>query len=197
MAKSGLQRSLEMSANFPRLSRNLGRISHQYQQLMGYTSKWPKPLRTKAYGIGKFTSFFFESYLIFFFLDILHDPLWNKSMAFTIAERDRLGLRGLLPPSVRSIESQVERVMVHLRKQPDDVAKNLYLQDLHNRNETLYHRVLVEHIGEVAPLVYTPTVGVVCQQFGHQFRRSRGMYFSREDRGMFSSMVYNWPHDGN
>jgi malate dehydrogenase (oxaloacetate-decarboxylating)(NADP+) len=85
--------------------------------------------------------------------------------------------------------------MTRIRSQPDDISRNLYLQDLHNNNETLYHRILVENMEELAPLVYTPTVGQVCQQFGHQFRRSRGMYFSREDRGMFGSMVYNWPHD--
>ena len=71
----------------------------------------------------------------------------------------------------------------------------MYLQELHNRNETLYHRVLAANITEIAPLVYTPTVGLVCQKFGEQFRRSRGMYFSREDKGLFSSMVWNWPHD--
>ena len=85
--------------------------------------------------------------------------------------------------------------MTHLREIKDPVLQNIYLQDLHNRNETLYHRVLVEDIEMIAPLVYTPTVGTVCQDFGHQFRRSRGMYFSREDRGFFSTMVHNWPHD--
>lgn len=129
-------------------------------------------------------------------VDILHDPLWNKSTAFDYSERDRLGLRGLLPPAVRSIDQQVSICMNRLRSLKDDVSKNLYLQDLHNNNETLYHRLLVDNMEEIAPLVYTPTVGHVCQQFGSQFRRSRGMYFSMEDRGMFSSMVYNWPHDG-
>jgi malate dehydrogenase (oxaloacetate-decarboxylating)(NADP+) len=142
------------------------------------TGKYPKPLRTKRHGI-----------------EILHDPLWNKSLAFDIHERDRLGLRGLLPSVVRTLEGQVARTIGHIRRLPDNVAKNLYLQELHNRNETLYHRVLLEYIDEIAPLVYTPTVGVVCQQFGHRFNRSRGMYFSVQDRGMFSTMVHNWPHD--
>ena len=69
--------------------------------------------------------------------------------------------------------------MNHIRSEGDDdkaaIRKNLYLQDLHNRNETLYHRVLVDNVEELAPLIYTPTVGHVCQQFGDQFRRSRGM----------------------
>ena len=91
--------------------------------------KHPRPLKTKKHGI-----------------DILHDPLWNKSLAFTNSERDRLGLRGLLPPTVRTIENQVERCLGHLRSCGDDVAKNLWLQDLHNRNETLYHRLLVDNV---------------------------------------------------
>lgn len=93
------------------------------------TRKYPKPLRTKRYGI-----------------DIQHDPLWNKSLAFDIHERDRLGLRGLLPPVVRTLEGQVARTIGHIRRLPDNVAKNLYLQELHNRNETLYHRVLLEYV---------------------------------------------------
>ena len=145
----------------------------------GKTGKTHKPLRVKQKGI-----------------DITHDPLWNKGMAMDYPERDRLGLRGLLPPRVKTLTEQADRIMKQIRDLGDDmVAKNLYLQELHNRNETLYHRVLADNIEEVAPLVYTPTVGYVCQKFGDQFRRSRGMYFSREDRGLFSSMVWNWPHD--
>jgi malate dehydrogenase (oxaloacetate-decarboxylating)(NADP+) len=144
-----------------------------------YEAKYPRPLNTRK---EKGT-------------DILHDPLWNKSTAFTENERDRLGLRGLLPPAHRTLESQVKRTLGHLRNLPNDVTKNLYLQELHNRNETLYHRLLVDNLEELAPLVYTPTVGTVCQQFGNRFTRSRGMYFSAADRGQFSSMVYNWPHD--
>ncbi len=96
---------------------------------------------------------------------------------------------------VRSIESQCKRILSVIRDLPTPVQKNIYLQDLHDRNETLYHRLLVENMEELAPLIYTPTVGQVCLQFGHRFRRPRGMYFTRNDRGMFSSMVYNWPHD--
>jgi malic enzyme len=84
-------------------------------------------------------------------------------MAFGHSERDRLGIRGLLPPAVRTIEQQVARCMAHLAELPDPVSQNLYLQDLHNRNETLYHRVLISDIEMMAPLVYTPTVGTVCQ----------------------------------
>jgi len=141
-----------------------------------------KPLKTKRHGV-----------------DILHDPLWNKGTAFSVPERDRLNLRGLLPPRVRSLEYQIPRAMKMLRSFGEgaeaDMRKNLWLQDLHNRNETLYHRLLVDYIEEIAPLIYTPTVGIVCQKFGAQYTRPRGMFFSREDRGHFASMVYNWPQD--
>eukprot|EP00981_Chlorochromonas_danica_P009703 scaffold2799_cov159-Ochromonas_danica.AAC.20 len=101
----------------------------QARCLTTQTKKYPRPLRTKKHGI-----------------DVLHDPLWNKSMAFDMSERDRLGLRGLLPPTIRSLELQVKRNVERLRALPNDISKNLYLQDLHNRNETLYHRLLVDHV---------------------------------------------------
>jgi hypothetical protein len=105
------------------------RIAGSLRGLSSKNPKYPKPLRTKNHGI-----------------DILHDPLWNKSLAFDLSERDRLGLRGLLPPGFRSLESQVNRTIEKIRSLPSDIAKNLYLQDLHNRNETLYHRVLVDFV---------------------------------------------------
>jgi hypothetical protein len=88
-------------------------------------------------------------------------------------ERDHLGLRGLVPPAVKTLEAQVKRCLRHLEKEETNVRKNLYLQDLHNRNETLYFKVLTDNIEDMAPLVYTPTVGEVCTQFGWQFRRTR------------------------
>ena len=84
--------------------------------------------------------------------------------------------------------------MKHLNKLPTNESKNLYLQDLQNRNETLYFKVLVDHLEQLAPLVYTPTVGEVCKKFGLQYARARGMYFSKYDRGFFASMAHNWPH---
>lgn len=141
-------------------------------------TKFPIALKTKQFGI-----------------DVLHDPLWNKSLAFQYSERDRLGLRGLLPPIIRTLEDQVLRFINLIRSRPDGISKNLLLQSLCDRNETLYHRLLVDYIEELAPIVYTPTVGEVCQKFGSQFSRSRGMYFSTVDRGMFQTMVYNWPQD--
>ncbi len=126
--------------------------------------------------------------------DILYNPLYNKGTAFKSGERDRLGFRGLLPSRAMNIHSQKARFLLALRAETSAIKKNIMLEDLHDRNETLYHRVLVDHIEEMAPLIYTPTVGQACLEFGARFRRPRGMYFSEEDRGHMAAMVYNWPH---
>ncbi|KAJ3682215.1 hypothetical protein LUZ60_014788 [Juncus effusus] len=135
--------------------------------------------------------------------DILHDPWFNKDTAFPLTERDRLGLRGLLPPRVMSFEQQYERFMNSYKSlekntsgEPESVvslAKWRILNRLHDRNETLYYRVLIDNIKEFAPIIYTPTVGLVCQNYGGLFRRPRGMYFSAKDKGEMMSMIYNWP----
>ena len=126
--------------------------------------------------------------------DILTDPLFNKGTSFKSGERDRLRFRGLLPAKIMNIQMQKERFLNALRDEDSPIRKNLMLEDLHDRNETLYHRVLVDHIEEMAPLIYTPTVGQACQEFGRQYRRPRGMYFTENDRGNMAAMVYNWPH---
>ncbi|XP_004510141.1 NAD-dependent malic enzyme, mitochondrial [Cicer arietinum] len=136
-------------------------------------------------------------------LDILHDPWFNKGTAFSMTERDRLDLRGLLPPNVVSPDVQIERFMVDLKRlevqardgpsDPNALAKWRILNRLHDRNETMYYKVLIANIEEYAPIVYTPTVGLVCQNYSGLFRRPRGMYFSAQDRGEMMSMVYNWP----
>jgi hypothetical protein len=127
--------------------------------------------------------------------NILVDPLFNKGTAFKSGERDRLRIRGLLPSRIMNIQKQKERFLIALRSETSDIRKNLLLEDLHDRNETLYHRVLVDHMEEMAPIIYTPTVGQVCMEFAARFRRPRGMYFSVEDRGNMAAMVYNWPHN--
>lgn len=78
-------------------------------------------------------------------------------ISFDMSERDRLGIRGLLPPAFRSMKSQVQRNLDTIRKKKTNIERNIHLQNLHNRNETLYHRLLVDHIEEIAPLIYTPT----------------------------------------
>ncbi|KAI3847518.1 hypothetical protein MKW92_001460 [Papaver armeniacum] len=136
-------------------------------------------------------------------IDILHDPWFNKGTAFSMTERDRLDLRGLLPPNVMSSQQQIERFMADLKRleeqardgpnDPYALAKWRILNRLHDRNETMYYKVLIDNIAEYAPIVYTPTVGLVCQNYSGLFRRPRGMYFSAQDRGEMMSMVYNWP----
>ncbi|XP_058223737.1 NAD-dependent malic enzyme 59 kDa isoform, mitochondrial isoform X2 [Rhododendron vialii] len=135
--------------------------------------------------------------------DILHDPWFNKDTGFPLTERDRLGLRGLLPPRVISFEQQYVRFMEsyhslekNTQGQPDgfvSLAKWRILNRLHDRNETLYYRVLIDNIEDFAPIIYTPTVGLVCQNYSGLFRRPRGMYFSAKDKGEMMSMIYNWP----
>ena len=127
--------------------------------------------------------------------NLLHDPLTNKGTAFSEQERDALGLRGLLPPRVFSLEEQVDRVLENLRRKPNALEKYIFLQSLHDRNETLFFRVLIEHLEEMMPLVYTPTVGQACVEYGHIFRRSRGLYITIEDRGRVRSILDNWTHD--
>ncbi|GAB5035354.1 nad-dependent malic enzyme [Nannochloropsis oceanica] len=126
-------------------------------------------------------------------VDIVQDPLYNKGTGFEHGERDRLNIRGLLPPRYLDFKTQIDRVMSNLRNQGDDMRKHIYLSELHDRNETLFHRVLVDNIEELAPIIYTPTVGRACLEFAQHFRRPRGMYFSTMDRGHFASMMYNWP----
>jgi malate dehydrogenase (oxaloacetate-decarboxylating)(NADP+) len=126
--------------------------------------------------------------------DLLRDPLYNKSTAFTEAERDALGLRGLLPPCVSTQDQQVERFMRSLRRQPDLLEKFVALTSLHDRNEALFFRVVVDHIDEIQPIIYTPGVGLACQKFGLIYQRPRGMFISANDRGHIKEVLRNWPH---
>jgi malate dehydrogenase (oxaloacetate-decarboxylating)(NADP+) len=127
-------------------------------------------------------------------LALLRDPLLNKGTAFTEAERDALGLRGLLPAHVLSLEEQAERVVTNLRRLPDDLEKYVALNALHDRNETLFFRIVCDNIDEIQPLIYTPTVGLACQRFGHIFRRPRGVFIGANDRGRIAELLGNWPH---
>jgi len=124
----------------------------------------------------------------------LRDPLLNKGTAFTEQERDALGLRGLLPAHVLSLELQAERVLTNLRRLPDDLEKYVALNALHDRNETLFFRVVCDNIDEIQPLIYTPTVGLACQEFGHIFQRPRGIFISASDRGRVAELLGNWPY---
>lgn len=124
---------------------------------------------------------------------LLSDPLLNKGTAFSEAERDRLGLRGLLPPRVFSIEEQEARALRNVRRKCDDLEKYLFLTDLQQRNEVLFHRLVANHLEEMMPLIYTPTVGRACLEFGSIFRKPHGLYLSIRDRGRIREIIRHWP----
>ena len=128
-------------------------------------------------------------------VNMLHNPLFNRGTGFSAAEREAFGLRGLLPARVLSMQDQAARILENLRKKPTDLEKYVYLNDLVDRNETLFYRILIDNLEELMPIVYTPTVGQACQQYGHIFRRPRGLYISSEDAGQIAELLANWPID--
>ncbi|MGG3571710.1 NAD-dependent malic enzyme [Bacillus gobiensis] len=113
--------------------------------------------------------------------DVLSIPRLNKGVAFTLEEREELGLEGLLPPKVLTLEQQVERAYEQFSTQPDRLRQNVYLNDLQNRNEVLFYKLLKNHLKEMLPVVYTPTVGEAIQEYSHEYRRPHGIYLSIDD----------------
>jgi malate dehydrogenase (oxaloacetate-decarboxylating)(NADP+) len=128
-------------------------------------------------------------------VELLHNPILNKGTAFTQKERQSLGLEGLLPPMVSTQDQQVARVRGHYKKKPDNLEKYIYMTALQERNETLFYRVVLDYIEELMPIVYTPVVGLACQQYGNIFRRSRGIFITREHRGRMRQVLQNWPEE--
>ncbi|MFA5262582.1 MAG: NAD-dependent malic enzyme [Opitutaceae bacterium] len=124
--------------------------------------------------------------------ELLNNSLLNKGTAFTEAERDALGLRGLLPPRIFSIDEQVKRTLGNFRRKTDPLEKYIFLTTLQNRNETLFYRLVQEHAEEMIPIIYTPTVGQACLEYGAIFRRSRGLYISYRERGRIAEILRNW-----
>ena len=124
----------------------------------------------------------------------LSDALTTKGTAFTLDERRRLGLLGLLPPTVKTLAQQAEHCWYEFSTRPDDLDKHVYLRSLQDRNETLFYRVLAEHIPETLPIVYTPTVGEACQRFSEIYRRPRGLFVSYADRDCLEEVLGNRPH---
>ncbi|MBS1218935.1 MAG: Malate dehydrogenase (oxaloacetate-decarboxylating), partial [Proteobacteria bacterium] len=127
-------------------------------------------------------------------LDVLRDPILNHGTGFTEEEREALGLRGLLPPHVHTQTEQAERFLLSFRKLTDPLDKFVALNALHDRNESLFFRILCDHIDEMQPLVYTPVVGLACQEFGRIFQRPRGMFIGINDRGRIAQILRNWPY---
>jgi malate dehydrogenase (oxaloacetate-decarboxylating)(NADP+) len=127
-------------------------------------------------------------------VDLLRNPALNKGTGFTKEERETLGLQGLLPPVPQSMEVQIMRVLENFRKKPNDIEKYHFMIGLQDRNKTLFYRVVIDYIEEMMPIIYTPTVGQACLEYGHIFRRPRGIFISAKDRGRMPELLRNWPY---
>jgi malate dehydrogenase (oxaloacetate-decarboxylating) len=125
---------------------------------------------------------------------ILERPLLNKGTAFTHEERSRLGLHGLLPPAVESLDQQAARAYEAYRRKDDDLERHIYLRALQDTNEVLFYRLLLDHIEEMTPMVYTPVVAQACEQFSHIYRRPRGLFLSYPLRGSIPTVLQSRPH---
>lgn len=126
-------------------------------------------------------------------VELLENPHLNKGTAFTRAEREAYGLTGLLPDSVETIDTQLERILGHLEAKPSDLERYIYLVGLSDRNETLFFKTLMSDPARFVPIVYDPTVADACLAFGHIYRRARGMYVSIDLRGRVAETLRNWP----
>ena len=125
--------------------------------------------------------------------EILRDKALNRSITFTRAERDRLGLTGLLPHVVATPAQLVDRVMTNLERLPRDIDKYMFLSALQERNEHLFYRTVIDHIETILPLIYTPTVGEACKEFSHIARQPKGFFITPEDKGRIRRILGNWP----
>ena len=125
---------------------------------------------------------------------ILNNPLANKGSAFTEEERREFGLLGLLPPHISTMEEQLARTYENYCRKETDLEKYINLISLQDRNETLFYRLIQEHITEMMPVVYTPTVGLACQKYSHIYRRPRGLYISYPDKENIDLILSNAPN---
>ncbi len=125
--------------------------------------------------------------------NLLADPITNKGTAFTVQERRELGLEGLLPDAVETLERQVQRIMGHLATKTDDIEQYIYLMGLCDRNETLFYATVMSDPARFVPIVYDPTIADACLRYGYIYRRPRGMYLSRTMKGRLAEVLKNWP----
>lgn len=122
---------------------------------------------------------------------LLEQPLLNQGTAFTEQERHDLGLMGLLPPEIETIEQQLSRCYEAFANQATDLEKHIYLRNLQDENETLFYRLILDHIAEMLPIIYTPVVGEACQNFSHIYRRPRGLFISYPEREHIDEILAN------
>ncbi|CAJ0960253.1 unnamed protein product, partial [Mesorhabditis belari] len=129
-------------------------------------------------------------------IELLKSPGLNKGMAFSLFERQYLGIHGLLPPAFMTEEQQAYRIMLRIREAPNDLARYGILDALQDRNEKLFYRVLCDNIKELMPIVYTPTVGQACQQFGSIYKNPKGIYITINDNSIskITQILSHWPH---
>jgi malate dehydrogenase (oxaloacetate-decarboxylating) len=120
---------------------------------------------------------------------VLADPRINKGTAFSDAERATLGLVGLIPAGHLTLEQQASRIYAQFLRQSSDLARNVLLNELQDRNEVLYYRVLADHLSEMLPVIYTPTVGQAIEHYSHEYRRPRGVYLSVDEPGLIEQSL--------
>nr|CDS31690.2 NADP dependent malic enzyme [Hymenolepis microstoma] len=146
---------------------------------------------------GSLVQFFqkrcFASEIHSYGIGVLRNPATNKGTAFTIRERQLLGIHGLLPPAVSDLDSQVRKMIKNLKRLEDNLQRYMFLIGLQDRNENLFYKVVTEHTEYCMPLIYTPTVGLACQRYGLVFRRPRGLYITIHDRYNIDDILKNWP----
>ncbi len=126
---------------------------------------------------------------------LLNSIRHNKSTAFTKEEREELGLRGLLPAKIANAEMQQKRILQNFYRKESDIEKYIFLTSLLERNERLFYQVVMQHIEEMMPIIYTPTVGQACREFAQNFRKTRGFYINPGDKGEIRKILNNWPND--
>ncbi len=127
-------------------------------------------------------------------MDLLDTPIWNKGTAFDEHERNALALQGLLPPHVESLQEQSIRAYEAYKAKTTDLERHIYLRQLQDTNETLFYRLMLDHVEEMMPIIYTPTVGLACERFSHIYRRPRGLVVSYPLRDSIAQILRNRPN---
>ena len=127
-------------------------------------------------------------------MELLHNPILNKGSAFSTDERKLFRIDGYLPPAVSTLDMQVERRYEGFSDKGSDLEKYIYLRSLQDRNETLFYALLLKHLGEMIPIVYTPTVGLACQMFSHIFRFTRGVFLSPDNISNIDKIFHSLPY---